>query len=42
MEGTLKARFVDLNEAHEVVRKQDQEIPWTAARGEHELVHFTR
>ena len=42
MAGTLKALFVDLNEAHEVVRKHDQEIPWTAERGEHGIVHFGR
>lgn len=42
MAGTLKALFVDLNEAHEVVRKHDQEIPWTAQRGEHGIVHFGR
>ena len=40
--GTLKAHFVDFNDAHEVVRKRDQEIPWTAERGEHGLVHFPR
>jgi hypothetical protein len=42
MTGTLKAVFLDLNEAHEVVRKHDQEIPWTAERGEHGIVHFGR
>jgi hypothetical protein len=42
MAGTLKARFVDFNDAHEVVRKHDQEIPWTAVRGEHGIVHFPR
>jgi hypothetical protein len=42
MAGTLKALFLDLNEAHEVVRKHDQEIPWTAQRGEHGIVHFGR
>jgi hypothetical protein len=42
MAGTLKALFVDLNEAHEVIRKHDQEIPWTAERGEHGIVHFGR
>jgi len=42
MMGTLKALFVDLNEAHEVARKHDQEIPWTAERGEHGIVHFGR
>ena len=42
MTGVLKALFVDLNEAHEVVRKHDQQIPWTAERGEHGIVHFGR
>jgi hypothetical protein len=42
MTGTLKAHFVDFNDAHEVVRKRDQEIPWTAARGQHGIVHFPR
>jgi hypothetical protein len=42
MTGTLKARFVDFNDAHEIVRKRDQEIPWTAERGEHGIVHFPR
>jgi hypothetical protein len=42
MTGTLRARFVDFNDAHEVVRKRDQEIPWTAERGEHGIVHFPR
>ena len=32
--GVLKAHFVDFNDAHEIVRQRDQEIPWTAARGE--------
>jgi len=42
MEGTLNAQFVDFNDAHEVVRKHDQKIPWTAERGEHGIVHFGR
>ena len=42
MTGTLQAHFVDFNDAHEVVRKRDQEIPWTAARGQHGIVHFPR
>ena len=42
MSGTLKAHFVDFNDAHDVVRKRDQEISWTAARGEHGIVHFPR
>lgn len=40
--GTLKAHFVDFNDAHEVVRQRDQEIPWTATRGLHGVVHFPR
>ena len=36
MTGVVKAHFVDLNDAHEVVRRRDQEIPWTAAQGQHE------
>jgi hypothetical protein len=35
MTGVLKAHFVDLNDAHEVVRQRDQEIPWTAVREQH-------
>ena len=42
MMGTLKAHFVDFNDAQEVVRTRDQEIPWTAARGQHGIVHFPR
>ena len=42
MAGTLDAHFVDFNDAHEVVRKHDQKIPWTAERGEHGIVHFGR
>jgi hypothetical protein len=42
MAGTLDAHFVDFNDAHEVVRKHDQKIPWTAARGEHGIVRFRR
>jgi hypothetical protein len=42
LSGTLHALFVDLDEAHEAVRKHDQEIPWTAERGEHDIVHFGR
>lgn len=40
--GTLKAHFVEFNDAHEVVRTRDQEIPWTARRGLHDVVHFPR
>ena len=40
--GTLKAHFVDFNDAHEIVRQRDQDIPWTAIRGLHGIVHFPR
>jgi hypothetical protein len=33
--GVVKAQFVDLNDSHEVVRRRDQEISWTAARWQH-------
>ncbi len=32
--GVVKAHFVDFNDAHAVVRQTDQEIPWTAMRGD--------
>ena len=34
IKGVVKAHFVDLNDDHEVVRQTDQEIPWTAVRGQ--------
>ena len=40
--GTLKAHLVDFNDAHEIVRQHDNEIPWTAVRGLHGVVHFPR
>jgi hypothetical protein len=40
--GTLKAHFTDFNDAHQVQRTTDQEIPWTAMRGLHDVVHFPR
>jgi len=40
--GTLKAHFDEFNDAHEVVRVRNQEIPWTARRGLHDVVHFSR
>lgn len=30
--GTLSAHFVDFNDAHQVVRAMDQQMPWTAVR----------
>jgi len=40
--GTLKAHFDEFNDAHEMVRTRNQEIPWTAVRGLHDVVHFPR
>jgi hypothetical protein len=40
--GMLKVHFDEFNDAHEVVRVRNQEIPWTAARGLHDVVHFPR
>ena len=34
MAGTLKAHFDEFNDAHEIVRTRNQEIPWTAVRGQ--------
>ena len=42
LKGVVKARFTDFNDAHQVVRTRDQEIPWTAVRGLHGIVHFPR
>ena len=42
MTGNLKALFIDYNEKHEVLRKHDQDIPWTAERGLHNIVNFSR
>ena len=40
--GTVKAHFDEFNDAHQIVRTRNQEIPWTAARGLHDVVHFPR
>ena len=40
--GTLKAHFDEFNDAHALVRSRNQEIPWTAKRGLHDIVHFPR
>lgn len=42
LSGTLKAHFDEFDDAHKVVRTRNQEIPWTAARGLHDTVHFPR
>ena len=34
MTGAFKAHFVDFNDAHQAVRQMDQEIAWTAIRGQ--------
>jgi hypothetical protein len=40
--GTLRAHFDEFDEAHKIVRTRNQEIPWTAVRGLHDIVHFPR
>ncbi|HEY1305702.1 MAG TPA: hypothetical protein VGF24_19240 [Vicinamibacterales bacterium] len=40
--GTVKAHFDEFNDAHQVVRTRNQEIPWTAVRGLRDVVHFPR
>jgi hypothetical protein len=42
LSGTLKAHFDEFNDAHEIVRARNQDIPWTAVRGLHDIVHFPR
>ena len=38
--GDLKALLVDLNDEHQVVRKHDQAMAWTAERGLHGVKSF--
>jgi len=42
LKGAVKARFIDFNEAHEVVRTHDQDIQWTAVRGLEAVERFHR
>jgi len=42
LKGTLNARFTDFNDADQVVRTMNQEIPWTAPRGLRPTVHLPR
>ena len=42
LNGTLKAHFDEFDDAHTIVRTRNQEIPWTAVRGLHDVVHFPR
>lgn len=42
LSGTLKAHFDEFNDTHQIVRTRNQEIPWTAVRGLHNLSHFPR
>ena len=32
MTGTIKAHFIEMNDAHQVVRTRDQDMAWTAVR----------
>jgi hypothetical protein len=40
--GTLNAHFDEFDNAHKIVRTRNQSIPWTAVRGLHNIVHFSR
>ena len=40
--GTLKVHFDAFNDAHQLVRVRDQEIPWTAVRGLHNVLRIPR
>ena len=40
--GTMKVHFDEFNDAHQLVRVRDQEIPWTAVRGLHNVVRIPR
>ena len=40
--GTLKVHFDEFNDAHDLVRVRDQDSPWTAPRGLHDVVHIPR
>ena len=40
--GTVKVHFDEFNDAHQLVRVRDQEIPWTAVRGLHNVVRIPR
>lgn len=40
--GLLKVHFDEFNDAHDLVRVRDQDIPWTASRGLHDVVRIPR
>ena len=40
--GTLNVHFDEFNDAHQIVRVRDQEIPWTAVRGLHNVLRIPR
>jgi hypothetical protein len=40
--GTVKAHFDEFNDDHQIVRTRNQELPWVAKRGLHNVVHFPR
>lgn len=40
--GIVKAHFDEFDDAHTIVRIRNQEMPWTAVPGLHDVVHFPR
>ena len=40
--GTLKVHFDEFNDSRQLVRVRDQEIPWTAVRGLHNVMRIPR
>ena len=42
LSGKVKAHFDEYDDAHKIVRIRNQEMPWTAMRGLHDVVHFPR
>ena len=40
--GTLKVHFDEFNDTHQLVRVRNQEIPWTAVRGLHNVMRIPR
>ena len=40
--GTVKVHFDEFNDTHQLVRARNQEIPWTAVRGLHNVVRIPR
>lgn len=40
--GTMKVHFDEFNDSHQLVRVRNQEIPWTAVRGLHNVMRIPR